>query len=220
MQEQLAALRMPAARWSAVDGHELDVEALARGGLINPRALQRYFLPDEAKLFGIDLTAGGIGCAISHMEIWKYVIETFPDDDENSHFLVIEDDCRFVPGFSEDLLQERLSKVPSGWQMVYLGGQDLMKRQDELAVADGVRRLYHGFRETTAYVITVDGCKACLEVTVPLSWQVDTHLTENEVQEEGRLAYTIKPLGFCLFPPLVEQERSLFATDVQKTEHN
>ncbi|CAE8618715.1 unnamed protein product, partial [Polarella glacialis] len=176
--------------------------------------------PDQQKLFGVDLTAGGIGCALSHMEIWRHVILNNPDADDGDYFLVIEDDCQFLPGFSEAQLLARLSQVPDDWQMVYLGGQDLMRRQGELEVGDGVRRLYRGFRETTAYLITVSGCKACLEVSVPMSWQIDTHLSENEVELEGGLSYTVKPRGYCLFPPLVEQERSTFKTDVQKMEHD
>lgn len=219
MQSQFARLRMPVQRWPAVDGRELDVHALAAGGLINPKALPRYFLPDEQKLFGVDLTAGGIGCALSHMQIWKDVVENYPDDGK-SWFLVAEDDCQFSPDFSEERLRSRLAQVPDDWEMVFLGGADLMRRQASLEVAPGVRRLYRGFRETTAYLITVAGCKACLEVSVPMSWQIDTHLTENEVELEGGLSYTVKPRGYCLFPPLVEQERDQFPTDVQKQEHD
>ena len=38
-----------------------------RNGVIAMEALPRYYLPDEQKLFGTDLTAGAIGCALSHM---------------------------------------------------------------------------------------------------------------------------------------------------------
>lgn len=218
MQDQFAQLQLPVERWRAVDGQCLDIHALVSAGLVCEEVLPRYLLPDEKKLFGIDLTAGGIGCALSHMQIWKDVIERFPDDDKG-RFLVLEDDCQFLPSFGEDCLNERLSHVPDNWQMVFLGGADLMGRQSALEVRPGVRRLYKGFRETTAYVINVVGCKACLEVSVPLSWQIDTHLTENEV-EAGGVSYTVKPMGYCLFPPLVEQARDRFRTDVQKQEHD
>ena len=41
---------------------------------------------------------------------------------------VIEDDCQFANGFSEELLQQRLSNVPSDWEIVFLGGQDLIAK--------------------------------------------------------------------------------------------
>eukprot|EP00929_Paragymnodinium_shiwhaense_P096665 TRINITY_DN58344_c0_g1_i1.p1 TRINITY_DN58344_c0_g1~~TRINITY_DN58344_c0_g1_i1.p1 ORF type:complete len:398 (+),score=63.38 TRINITY_DN58344_c0_g1_i1:72-1196(+) len=220
MQKQFAALGLPARRFAAVDGRQVDITALAQGGLVSPKALPRFFMPDALKLFGCDLTPGGLGCALSHMQVWRHIVES----DENSDggmFLVVEDDCLFSAEFSEATLQDRIQQVPSDWQMIFLGGQDLLQRQSELQVAPGVRRLYHGFRETTAYLINVPGCKACLEVSVPLTWQIDTHLTENEVTIEGTdLRYTVYPMGYCLHPPVVNQERRLFGTDVQKNEHD
>lgn len=219
MQQQLARLRLPALRFPAVDGRDLDVRGLAAAGLISAKAMPRYELPDEQKLFGVDLTDGGIGCALSHMQIWREIIEGHKDGD--GPFLVIEDDCEFLEGFSEAELWRRLAQVPGDWQIVFLGGQDLMRKQAALEVAPGVRRLYKGFRETTGYLITVEGAKACLEVSVPMSWQIDTHLTENEAHPPGGgLAYTVKPLGYCLVPPLVAQDRARFKTDVQKQEHD
>merc|ERR1719387_2858512 len=220
VQQQLADLRLPAIRWSAVDGQSLDVPALAEHGIVAKNSLPRYFLPDEQKLFGVDLTAGGIGCALSHMQIWKDIVERF-DGRDDACFLVFEDDCKFLPGFSEAVLAERIAEVPSDWEIVFLGGQDLMRKQHELEVGPRVRRLYRGFRETTAYLITVAGAKACLEVSVPLRWQIDTHLNDGSMrvgplQEDPKLEYTLHPRGYCLFPPLVYQEREGFPTDVQK----
>lgn len=220
MQDQFRLSRMPVRRWPAVDGTRIDVPKLVEVGLIAQKALSRYMIPTEYKLFGVDLTDGGIGCALSHMQIWKDIIECHGNKGDDACFLVLEDDCKFASSFSEEELFERVANVPRDWEIIFLGGQDLMRKQAALEVAPGVRRLYRGFRETTAYLITVDGCKACLEVCTPLSWQFDTHLTENEVETEDGLSYTVKPRGYCLFPPLANQAREMFKTDVQKTEHH
>ncbi|CAJ1335611.1 unnamed protein product [Effrenium voratum] len=205
MQRQLEALHMSATRWP-VDGLAgLDVNDLSQLGLVKQHALKRYCLPAESKLHGIDLTAEGIGRALSHMQVWKHVAMNYEDDDM---CLVLEDDCLFLPEFSLASLRERLAKVPANWQIVFLGGQDLLQKQRRLA-AEGVHRLYRGFQGTTAYVVTASGCKACLEVTVPLSWQVDTHLAENEVQA-GQITYTVKPRGYFLHPALVRQGQPPF----------
>lgn len=49
----------------------------------------------------------------------------------------------------------------------------------------GSRRVYNGSRETTAYVINVEGAREALKVCFPLSWQLDTmltmHLEENSL---------------------------------------
>mmetsp|Transcript_90572 Transcript_90572/g.270232 ORF Transcript_90572/g.270232 Transcript_90572/m.270232 type:complete len:335 (+) Transcript_90572:39-1043(+) len=228
MQQQFAHLRLPAQRWSAVDGRTINVPELAEMGLIAKEALPRYYLPDEQKLFGTDLTDGGIGCALSHMMIWRDILSRRDEASvgPSGAFLVVEDDCQFLPGFSEGLLNSRLSHVPEDWELIYLGGQDLMHRQHEYQVAEGVRRLYKGFRETTAYLINEAGAKAALEVCVPMYWQIDTHLNDESLREglrpprPGETDYTMRPRGYCLWPPLVAQERKAFKTDVQKVEHD
>lgn len=228
MQEQLARLRMPAQRWSAVDGRKLDIPHLAEVGIIAKEALPRYYLPNEVKLFGTDLTPGGIGCALSHMMIWRDVIHRCAEGaaDPKSAFLVVEDDCQFMEGFSEAMLQERLACVPADWEIVYLGGQDLLRKQHEYQVAPGVRRLYKGFRETTAYLVNEAGAKAALEVCIPMHWQVDTHLNDESLREGlrpargGEKEYTMRPRGYCLWPTVVSQQRDGFPTDVQTVEHD
>lgn len=228
MQRQFQRLRLPVERFSAVNGRQLDVPELAMNGIIAMEALPRYYLPDEQKLFGTDLTAGAIGCALSHMLIWRDIVRRCAEDgvDPRAPFLVIEDDCQFCPEFSESLLLERLSHVPEDWQIVYLGGQDLLRRQHLYEVGKGVRRLYKGFRETTAYVINDAGAKACLEVSVPLHWQIDTHMNDESLREglkpprPGHQDHTMHPRGYFLWPGIVAQQREGFPTDVQKMEHD
>ncbi|CAJ1439285.1 unnamed protein product, partial [Effrenium voratum] len=199
MQRQFQRLRLPAQRFAAVDGRQLDVPDLAMNGIISMEALPRYYLPDEQKLFGTDLTDGAIGCALSHMLIWRDIIRRCTEDgvDPRAPFLVIEDDCQFCPDFSEELLLERLSHVPQDWEIVYLGGQDLLRRQHLYEVGKGARRLYKGFRETTAYLINDAGAKACLEVSVPLFWQIDTHMNDESLRE-GLLAIPSHVQLVCL----------------------
>lgn len=228
MQEQFKALQMPVQRWSAVDGRKIDVPKLADIGLIARDALPRYYLPDDQKLFGTDLTDGGIGCALSHMMIWREIISSVAEGRAatGAIFLVVEDDCQFLSGFSEAELLKRVSHVPEDWELIYLGGQDLLRRLDEYVVGNGVRRLYKGFRETTAYLINNEGAKACLEVTVPMHWQVDTHLNDESLRQGLRprqpdeTDYTMRPRGYILWPPMVIQQREGFATDVQTVEHS
>lgn len=228
MQQQFTHLRLPVQRWSAVDGRTLDVPQLAEMGLVAKEAMPRYYLPDEQKLFGTDLTDGGLGCALSHMMIWRDILSRQHEDGASPSdvYMVVEDDCQFLPGFCEGLLSSRLSHVPDDWELIYLGGQDLLHRQHEYQVAEGVRRLYKGFRETTAYLINEAGAKAALEVCVPMYWQIDTHLNDESLREglrpprPGETDYTMRPRGYCLWPPIVAQERKAFKTDVQKVEHD
>lgn len=237
MQAQFARLGMDAKRFAAVDGRSVDVHKLAELGLITDLALQRYLLPDSMKLFGFDLTAGAVGCALSHLFIWKDIVTRVHGQLNPLPFLVVEDDCAFDPAFDPSTLEQRLQHVPSDWEFLFLGGQDLQHCHHLLECGKGVRRHYAGFKETTAYLVTAAGARACLEVSIPLRWQIDTHLSENDTHAIRRggidpkgwpviskcdphdMPYTVKPMSYCLWPPCVAQHRDAFATDVQICEH-
>ncbi|CAK0836669.1 unnamed protein product [Prorocentrum cordatum] len=112
MEAQFQKLGLPAQRWSAVDGRSVDVESLVLGGELRREGLARLLLPDEHKVFGMDLTPGALGCALSHMEVWIDIMRRRGngefDGGEACGFLVVEDDCEFLPGFSEELFRARL----------------------------------------------------------------------------------------------------------------
>ncbi|CAK9089783.1 Procollagen galactosyltransferase 1-A (Collagen beta(1-O)galactosyltransferase 1-A) (Glycosyltransferase 25 family member 1-A) (Hydroxylysine galactosyltransferase 1-A) [Durusdinium trenchii] len=225
---------MPAERWSAFDGRRLDFKALEElvyGGELSAEAVQRLFLPNQQKVFGMDLTPGAIGCALSHMQIWLDIMTRHGRgtavSDHSQVESQVEDDCEFVSHFDEDQVQQRLEEVPQDWQLVFLGGVDAMGLQPLLQISPGVRRVYNGSRETTAYVINVEGAREALKVCFPLSWQLDTMLTMHSrlcdpplwVSEDMQLSYTVKPMSYILWPPLALQNKRDFRTDVQKDEH-
>eukprot|EP00397_Hematodinium_sp_SG-2012_P030974 GEMP01032842.1.p1 GENE.GEMP01032842.1~~GEMP01032842.1.p1 ORF type:complete len:251 (+),score=46.69 GEMP01032842.1:26-754(+) len=218
MEKQFAAMNLAPEmlRWfDAIEGSTLDVEDLAMSGMVDIKALPRYYLPESEKLFGCDLTAGGLGCAMTifvgaqeclYSPISKLLTHMRPD----FPCLVVEDDCTFLPNALQKC-SEIVATLPSDAEIVFLGGLDLLGQREQFRVSDTVFRLYRGFRETTAYLIGPRGAKSCLEVSLPLAWQIDTHMTET-LHPEG---YTAKPRGYCLDPPLVMQDKNL-GTDIQK----
>eukprot|EP00796_Vickermania_ingenoplastis_P004282 gene4282-3098_t len=199
-------------RISGQDGSRLDVGALATTGLITADGLRRFRLPLEEKLFGMDLTLGAIGCAMSHRMAWQRVV-----DGGCSAALILEDDVEFHPRFARDL-QKRWANVPADWGIVYLGGLDLLAsgKPPRPFVADGVRRAYQGQRELTAYVVNARSAQRCLELTSSLTWQVDTHICSLLAEDkEAQDRYIADPVSYVLQPSLVIQITSL-GTDVQK----
>eukprot|EP00929_Paragymnodinium_shiwhaense_P111734 TRINITY_DN80021_c0_g1_i1.p1 TRINITY_DN80021_c0_g1~~TRINITY_DN80021_c0_g1_i1.p1 ORF type:complete len:732 (+),score=106.99 TRINITY_DN80021_c0_g1_i1:97-2292(+) len=225
MESQFRTLDLPATRHPAVDGSTLDFSSLVDSGDVSREALERYHMPEAEKMFGIDLTPGALGCAMSHMDVWKDILQRVEFEsvlDTRSMFLVVEDDCNFLPSFSEEMLCERVAEVPDDWELLFLGGADAAGIQQVLQISPGVRRAYHGSRETTAYIITAAGALAALDLCRPLVWQLDTQLTsavEVITTTEPALSYTLRPRSYVLWPPLVTQDKAKFQTDVQKDEH-
>ena len=58
------------------------------------------------------------GCALSHLKLWTML---YNDCKEIQTYLIMEDDVRLKPNWSEAWLKVQ-SKIPSGWECVYLGG--------------------------------------------------------------------------------------------------
>lgn len=198
-------------RISAIDGETLDVEALRRQGRISALGMQRFGLPLEQKLFGMDLTKGAIGCSLSHRLVWEKVVKN-----GCRCALILEDDVEFSPRFAREI-KVRWPHVPEDWGIVYLGGLDLLAtgKPPRPFVAEGVRLAYQGQRELTAYVINSAAAARCLELSASLTWQVDTHICS--ILQEDKLAqdhYIADPKSYVLQPSLAIQITSL-GTDVQ-----
>lgn len=108
--------------------------------------------------------------------------------------------------------------MPADWGVVHLGGLDLLAadKPPRPYVAPGVRLAYEGHRELTAYIVHADSARRCLELTRPLTWQVDTHLCVHRTRDaRAQDAYTSDPKTYVMHPSLAIQVTSL-GTDVQK----
>lgn len=201
-------------RISGVDGATLDVASLHRDGVITDLGYQRFQLPTAQKLFGMDLTKGAIGCALGHRAVWQRVVA-----EKHTCALILEDDFEFHHRFARQL-SERWSRVPEDWGVVHLGGLDLLAsdKPPRPYLADGIRLAYQGHRELTAYVVHAASAQRCLELSLPMTWQVDTHisscLAEDPVAQDK---YICDPKMYVFQPSLVIQLTSL-GTDVQKKE--
>ncbi|CCW66797.1 unnamed protein product [Phytomonas sp. Hart1] len=199
-------------RVSGVDGSTLDVAALHAAGVLTEEGYRRFVQPIAQKLFGMDLTPGAIGCALSHRLVWEKVVAS-----RQTAALILEDDAELSPRFHRQLgpLWER---VPKDWGIVYLGGLDLLAegKPPRPYVAEGVRRAYQGHRELTAYVVNEASARRCLELSLPLTWQIDTHITsELKNEDASKDAYIVDPMSYVFQPALSIQITSL-GTDVQK----
>eukprot|EP00331_Platyophrya_macrostoma_P010723 CAMPEP_0176426198 /NCGR_PEP_ID=MMETSP0127-20121128/11810_1 /TAXON_ID=938130 /ORGANISM="Platyophrya macrostoma, Strain WH" /LENGTH=202 /DNA_ID=CAMNT_0017807441 /DNA_START=273 /DNA_END=881 /DNA_ORIENTATION=+ len=173
---------------------------------------QRFLLPREEKLFGMDLTPGAIGCALGHRRIWQRVV-----DEDIKTALILEDDVEFHPRFAR-LLPDLWRRIPSDWGMVYFGGLDLLAKgkPPRPFLADGVRLAYNGHRELTAYVVNAASAKRCLELSAPMTWQVDTHICNQLAHDPAASDDFIADPKSYVFQPALAIQITSFGTDVQK----
>lgn len=221
VQTQLRRARIPmtlVTRASGIDGAATcsspqQVDGLVRDGVITAAAARRLLeVPNKDKLFGMDLTPGAVGCAIGHRRIWERIVAA-----DLRCALILEDDVEFHPSIARTFA-ERWASVPSDWELMYLGGVDLLKdgKPPRPFVAEGVRYAYKGHRELTAYVLHAKSARRCLELTKPMSWQIDTHICMNCTADAAAQDEFISDPRSYVFQPALAIQIAKFGTDVQK----
>ncbi|KAL1417304.1 hypothetical protein MTO96_006184 [Rhipicephalus appendiculatus] len=118
------------------------------------------------------LTAGEIGCFMSHYNIWKDMIE-------NQHriALIFEDDIRFEPYFRTKI-GELLTEVRHlDWDLIYLGRKRLSGSKEPLVT--GSSRLVHVDYSywTLCYALTLAGARKLVDADpLPRMVPVDEYL--------------------------------------------
>lgn len=92
-----------------VDGSKLDLKKIRNAGKYDPE-ITTTKIP-----LGRELTPGEIGCALSHLEVYK-------DIKSNGYqkALILEDDISVVAKTNSKLVQS-LAELPQNWEVLYLG---------------------------------------------------------------------------------------------------
>ena len=138
-----------------------------------------------------------IGCFLSHVEAWRSVVSRGLDK-----ALILEDDVAFNTGGVE-LISQALSEVPVGWHVLLCG---CFTCQTEL-VAERITGIARGASPSKdisehvripsqtfgsqAYVVSLEGAKALLQLLPKASWHVDWAL--GGAMKRGLQVYSTKP---------------------------
>lgn len=118
-------------------------------------------------------TAGAIGCSLSHIAIWQWIV-----DNPHDIVLVFEDDADVPPDFIERanqcIKQSTILNDPRKWDIWLLGGicEDLSSIPGEKeAIRVGSFALSH------AYVITKSCARKLLEEALPIHCHIDVWMS-------------------------------------------
>lgn len=160
--------------FEAVEGRELSVAELRRRGV---RTYDGWRLPgSKFRFFDRELKWGEVGCALSHVGVWKFVAGL---DEASPVAVVLEDDVDFAPRFAEllrDALDEVRALTAAGKidepDALYLGRRAMRPEHDRVlprareevgAGAPSMRLVVPGFSyKTTAYVLWRSGARKLL----------------------------------------------------------
>lgn len=155
LERQLTALGMPFSVFDAVHGKSLSPEELAAN----------YDADKAVRLFNREMSRGEIGCALSHVGIYRQMVEQ-----DIPHALILEDDAsvldRELPAILAKLAQFYPVQAPVAVLLNHVKRYDSNKK-DPL---DDTRCIYDAYRAvcTHAYFITKAGAEKLLRHLYPV----------------------------------------------------
>ena len=106
-----------------VGAHDLTADVLQ--SLVNENRLtvrgHQAAMNEVGRIEAVTLTRGGLGCALSHIQLWEHVVHT------NETILVLEDDVRLSPSFQD---MYSLLSLPKKFDLIYLSYPDFGRKKN------------------------------------------------------------------------------------------
>jgi len=164
-------------RFDAIAGSTIDIPNDSRISMRTKRNIKDLSRRDHEDLN----TAGGVGCYLSHVEIWKKVV-TNPEP----YAIIFEDDAavpaNFITVFTNEFKNMNLlPTVPDMWTFSYawnfyynVKGRQLPQNQPENIRGNWILNTCPG--GTGGYFITKEGAKKLLESAFPIDMHVDFYI--------------------------------------------
>lgn len=159
-------------RVNAVDGNKLNLTELIPH-IISQEGKNGADKSNNEKTFGITLTRGAIGCALSHKNAWSKI--------KNKPVLILEDDARIKCSYKD--IQSYIGRAPKDWEILYLGSGQYVKGAEKKPKIYKVKHAYGLF----GYIVRPSVVEKIKSV-FPLTEQIDTALNK-----KGIRAYIIEP---------------------------
>lgn len=154
MTGQLEALDLRYRLFPAVDGRALSEEALAQ-----------HYDPDTARVQYRALSAGEIGCALSHLGVYRAMVS-----EGIGHALILEDDARLGLAVPEVLGRLEAAYSSEENTVVLLSYVDKYTRWGRRALGDGfqvVKPYQHSWR-AHGYVVTLAAARSMAAALYPV----------------------------------------------------
>jgi GR25 family glycosyltransferase involved in LPS biosynthesis len=171
-------------RIPAVEGARLAVDHVA--------ALLRAPVDDieEAPCSHLALTRPAIGCFLSHLAVWRWVVRN-----NVARALIFEDDAAPASHFDPARFRTVLAGLPERTGMVFLG-RIIMNGMAERDGGSGLARIYY-FNGTFAYLITPAACRTLIQKLLPLDRHLDHQISKVLIEQRQIFhAYYCEPHFF------------------------
>lgn len=193
-------------RVTAIDGKLIDLSSMPNN-LITEAGIQDAL--DKSKRVYVPLTIGGIGCALSHRNIWLDII-----NNNVSSALILEDDSSFSDDFSQKL-QMLEENIPTNYDMIFLGyHRTSIKYLSHIIINKYFKKPLKIFG-LFGYVVSKKGAAKLLKM-FPITEQIDSEIGNNINKLKFNI-YTVLPTDRIIFSDS-SSVHTKFGTDIQVRE--
>jgi len=149
-------------------------------------------MPDGAPDSHLALTRPAIGCFLSHLAVWRWVIASGVP-----RALVLEDDACPTPDYAADDFRAFVMGLTPQHQLVFPGCLVMEGLADLPSGSDRLAQL-HYFNGTFSYLITPAACRFLLARMFPLRAHIDHQLSSLFVEYRAQFrAYYATPQFFA-----------------------
>ncbi|MCZ2104363.1 MAG: glycosyltransferase family 25 protein [Comamonadaceae bacterium] len=174
--EQLGRHALDFRFFDAIDGATLDATP------------PQYDRKQRMKRYGLDLTAGELGCFLSHRAVWRECVAS------QRNVLVLEDDFR-ITGDLHGALDE-ISSITEPWDFIRLCGDRVVRRIAVPIRSFGSSCIAEELSDsmlTTAYLLSPPGAEKLIRESEKFHLPVDNFM-------EMRYAYGFRSLAVLPYP--------------------
>lgn len=174
----------------AVEGAKLSLDA------ISPLLAQSADLVENAPRSHYTLTRPAIGCFLSHVAIWQWMVQQ-----RLPRVLVFEDDANPAPGFDPERFRSAITGMPKDIGMVLLG-RIIMNGMADRADRSALARMFY-FNGTFAYLITPAAAPTLFSHLLPMNGHIDHQISKVLIDQRHEFA------AYYTEPPFFEPDWSL-----------
>ncbi len=142
------------------------------------------------------LTRPAVGCFLSHLAIWRWMIEN-----KLTQVLIFEDDAFPAVNFNPLRFRTVVNSIPEGSGLVLLG-RIIMNGMADKPQGSELARIYF-FNGTFAYLITPAACRTLIPLLLPLDGHIDHEISKVLVEHRHTVS------AYCAEPQFFEPDWSL-----------
>jgi glycosyl transferase, family 25 len=186
-QDQPGIRKMNIKRFIGVDGKTIDIKNDKRVGTLTKRSILHKMRRSHEELD----SAGGVGCALSHIALWQWMV-----DNQQEMCMVMEDDAvipdTFVEQGNKCIDQSFILKDPKKWDLWVIGAvcEDLTRIPQEPTTSGLVRA--EAFVLAHCYIITLRAATKFLQDVYPIHCHIDFWMSIYCYLNDLRIVYNPK----------------------------